>query len=183
MTYGTETSEADIVLMDLPSNKIPQELWDQQQAMLKSLTYRISEIQRKMKSAQEIKNQLDGIYERIKSEPNSDDLRKASETLTIKLKEWQTQVVELRQKGFQDALNWPAGIISEFFYVKNNLDTYEPSIPKGYQERIKDLDTNWIGFEQQFDKIMQEEAIRFNEKFKALNMPLLKVPEKKVIKP
>ncbi len=183
MAFGNENQEVDIVLLDMPSNKIPQELWDQQQAMLKSLTYRISEIQRKMKSAQEIKNQLDGIYERIKSEPNSDDLRKASETLTIKLKEWQTQVVELRQKGFQDALNWPAGIISEFFYVKNNLDTYEPSIPKGYHERLKDLDNTWTGFEQEFEKIMETEAKPFNEKFKALNMPLLKVPEKKVIKP
>lgn len=183
MTYGKETKEVEMVLLDLPTNKIPQELWDQQQAMLKSLTYKISEIQQKMKSAQEIKSQLDGIYERIKSEPNSEELKKASESLNTKLKDWQTQVVELRQKGFQDALNWPAGIISEFFFVRNNLDTYEPSIPKGYQDRIKDLEENWNSYEQQFDKIIETEAKPFNEKFRALNMPLLKVPEKKVIKP
>lgn len=183
MTYGTDKKEVPIIINDLPHVSIPQTTWDAQQNMQRNIMDKLREIQTSMKTATEMTTQLESMKERLKADPGNEDLQKASESLAKKIKDWNGLVVELRAKGFQDALNWPAGLISEFFYMKNNLDTYEAIIPKGYSDRISDLEGTWKQYQQTFDTIMTQDVKVFNELFKSKGLPLLKVMEKGVVKP
>jgi hypothetical protein len=110
-------------------------------------------------------------------------LTEAAKDLDKELAVWTGKVVELRQKGFQDALNWPAGLNAEFFLLRNNLDTYDPHIPEGYHDRFDDLENSWNAMKTQYDQIITRKVGEFNTLFETIKLPALQVDEKKKNKP
>ena len=97
------------------------------------------------------------------------------------LKKWQSVVVELRQKTFQDAINWRSGLNSEFFLLRNNLDSYDPHIPESYQTRYKDLESSWTEIRAEYQRLTTEKLSTFNKLYEQLKLPAIKADGK--IKP
>ena len=120
---------------------------------------------------------LESIKNQVGEEESLEDLKKATEELEKKINEWQSKVIELRMKGFQDALNWPAGMNSEFFMIRNNLDTYDPSIPEGYKTRFNDLSQDWNSHKQVLEELMENEVKEYNKLYESKKLPALEVPE------
>ncbi len=175
MHFGPDqVARVKIEILDPPNLKVSKAAWDAQQNLLQRIENRIGEIHKAVKTTMEMNKDLENIQQKLKEDKDTEDLKKMSDDLTKKIRNWQGKVIELRQKGFQDALNWPAGMNSEFFYLKNNLDTFDPSIPEGYQERFRDLENNWSEFQRTFDQIMNEDVQKFNEMFRKRDIPALK---------
>lgn len=177
MTLGESVSEVKIVIMDPPDIDISKALWDEQQATMERIEDRINEIHDSVNDAIKISEQLESIEEQYGEEEGMEDIQEAIDELQEKLNDWQLPVIELRQKGFQDALNWPAGINSEFFFLRNNLDTYDPSVPDGYYDRLDDLENSWSGLKEAFDE-MESDFREFNTLFKSKDADILTLPKK-----
>lgn len=178
MTFGETISEADIVIMGPPDIEISDQLWLAQQETMELLEERITEIHESVNDAIKISEQLKSIEEQYGKEEGMEEIQEAIENLQEKMQDWQAPVIELRQKGFQDALNWPAGINSEFFFLRNNLDTYDPSVPEGYKDRMNDLEGSWRGMKEAFEEIVQNDVKEFNALFKSKGAPILSLPKK-----
>lgn len=177
MTYGGQSSEATIVLMDPPGLEIPKIAWVGQQKLLEEIESRINEIHQMINSSMDMSDKVESISQQIEGNEGAKDLKDAGDNLSEKIEEWRKKVIELRQKGFQDVLNWPAGMNSEFFMLRNNLDTYEPSIPEGYNSRFQDLELQWEAHEQLFNEIMNNDVKNFNELYKSKQLPALDPPK------
>ena len=181
MTYGDEISEVPIVLKDPPELDIPPALWDEQQNLMKSIEEKINELHKSVLSTMDLGKRIQSINDQIDDgDENLKDLKERGIELKEKIDEWQGKVIELRQKGFQDALNWPAGMNSEFFILRNNLDTYEPSLPEGYKQRFNDVSDQWTRHSLVLEKIMEEDVANYNELFKSKNLPALTKPKEPV---
>ena len=177
LTFGEDVSEVNIVIKNPPELQIAQSDWEQQQALIEEIESRINEIHTNINSTMDMDKKLKSIEKEIADLEDLDDLEEKRKALSKKLSDWQSRVIELRQKGFQDALNWPAGMNAEFFLIRNNLDTYEPSIPDSYRTRFNDLDVDWQSHKQLFEKIMSEDLKEFNELYRSKNLPALEAPE------
>ena len=176
LSLNGQSSESQIVVLDPPDLEVPPTAWMTQQRMLEELELRINEMHERIKVTMEMSERMKTIREQIKDDATLEQLQKAAEELDKKIQQWQGQVIELRQKGFQDALNWPAGLNSEFFYLKGNLDTYDPQIPSGYQQRYNDIEGQWDTFKTQYEILMDEDVKSFNELFKEMGIPVLDSP-------
>jgi hypothetical protein len=86
---------------------------------------------------------------------------------------WEANVIETRQKGFQDALNWPSKVNSELFNVRNNTDSHDPRVPAGYQERLADLLREWDGYGKTFREDISKAVADFNRLCRDKNVSLL----------
>ena len=177
MTLGETVSEADIVIMGPPDIEISDQLWLEQQETMERLEERITEIHNSVNDAIKISEQLESIEEQYGTDEGMEEIQEAIDKLQKKMQDWQAPVIELRQKGFQDALNWPAGINSEFFFLRNNLDTYDPSVPEGYKDRMNDLEGSWRGMKETFEEIVQNDVKEFNTLFKSKGAPILSLPK------
>lgn len=178
MTFGDVVSEAEIVIMDPPDIDISQQQWTEQQDLMERIEDRINDIHNSVNDAMKISEQLESIEEQYGEEEGMEEIQEAIDELQKKMEDWRAPVIELRQKGFQDVLNWPAGINSEFFFLRNNLDTYDPSVPESYKERMNDLEESWGGMKQSFDELVQNDIKAFNELFRSKDAPILTVPKK-----
>ncbi|MCB0847711.1 MAG: hypothetical protein KDE26_30875, partial [Bacteroidetes bacterium] len=138
---------------------------------------RINEIHNSINTSMELNRRVKSITDQIKEREGLNDLKQSSEDLSKKLEEWQSKVIELRQKGFQDALNWPAGMNSEFFMLRNNLDTYDPRIPEGYNMRFQDLEGQWIEHQKVFEELLENEVKNFNDLYRSKELPALEIPK------
>ncbi|MCB0486824.1 MAG: glycosyl hydrolase [Cyclobacteriaceae bacterium] len=175
MTYDGVTSEADIEILADPRLKVSASAWTEQQALIKKAEDAIVEVHDAVNKIRKVDQQLKTIGDQYKSNDNATDLVKAAEELSKKISEWQSNILEERQKGFQDALNWPSKLNSEFFLIRNNLDTHDPRVPEGYKTRFDDLQKNWSGYRQQYNQIINQEVKKLNEIFRSKDIPLLNV--------
>ncbi len=181
MTLGETVSEINIVIMDPPDLEVPRSAWIQQQRLMESIEKDINDMHDALNKSMEINKKIQTITDQIKDQEELKDLKEGGEELRKKLDDWQSKIIELRQKGFQDALNWPAGINAEFFLLRGNLDTYDPTVPDGYQERYQELNGNWMEYKKSWEEIMDNDVKAFNELYKSKNVPALSVPEKEEI--
>lgn len=177
MIFGDERAEVDIKILPPPHLTVSENSWKSQQSLMKNIETQISEIHRSINNSIKIGKQIETIKQQYGSEENLGDLIEAGEALEEKIKKWESNVIEKRQKGFQDALNWPARLNSEFFFIRNNLDTYDPSIPEGYKERFKDLDGEWQEYRKVYQEIINKDVKEFNDLFQQKGIPALVVPK------
>ncbi len=173
LTYGEEVSEVTLTILNPPEMNISADAWKSQQQLMSEIEGRINEIHDRINTTMDMSERLRSISEQLEELNGVDDLKEAGEDLSEKIEEWRSKVIELRQKGFQDAINWPSGMNSEFFLIRNNLDTYEPSIPEGYKTRFNDLDKQWQSHKQIYQQIMDGDVESFNELFRNKQLPAL----------
>ena len=181
LTYGDVVSEANIVILDPPDIDIPASVWKEQQTLMENIEEQINEMHESIQTTMQINERIEEIKKQIDGKEGLEDLQQSGEDLSRKVKEWQDKVIELRQKGFQDALNWPAGMNSEFFLIRNNLDTYDPSVPAGYKTRYNDLKGLWIQHQQLFEEIMDGDVESFNELYRGKNLDALTGKKKRML--
>ncbi|MEO1054201.1 MAG: glycosyl hydrolase [Bacteroidota bacterium] len=181
MTFGDQVSEVDLVIKEPVDITVPASAWRAQQMLMEQIEQNINDMHQSINMTMDMTEKIKSIEKQIKSDEALEDLKKATEELDKKLDDWRSKVIELRQKGFQDALNWPAGMNAEFFMLRNNLDTYDPRVPEGYKERYNDLKTAWEQHQQLFDEIMNKDVKEYNELYKSKELPVLSPPEDKPI--
>ena len=181
MTYNDVVSEVSIELLPPPHINVPDQLWANQQKLMEDIESQIAEIHESINMSIKLGKQIESINEQYKGENNVEDLLEAGDALKKKIEDWEGKVIEKRQKGFQDALNWPAGLNSEFFYIRNNLDNYNPKIPEGYKERFNDLGQDWMEYKQIYQEIINKDVKEFNELFQQKGIPALAVPKEEEV--
>ncbi len=177
MTYGDIVSEVGIQILPPPKINVGEQQWKNQQKLMQQIEDQIAEIHHSINTSVKIGKQIQSIKEQYKSEENVEDLIEVGDALKKKLDDWEGKMIEKRQTGFQDALNWPAGLNSEFFYIRNNLDTYDPNIPDGYKVRFQDLGEQWREYQKIYNEIINKDVKEFNDLFQQKGIPALAVPK------
>lgn len=175
MTLDDISSEVDFEILGDPRLTVSAADWAVQQQLIERAEDAIIEIHGAVNTIRKLDDQLNSIQEQYKSNENAKDVIKVAEDLSKKVKDWQSNIIELRQKGFQDALNWPAKLNSEFFLIRNNLDTHDPSVPEGYKTRFDDLQKSWSRYKEQYNDLINKEVQNLNNAFRSKDIPLLNV--------
>ena len=176
MSFGAEVKTVDLMIKNPPHLDVPESAWNEQQDLLTELEKSINEIHGTINQSMDLSDRLSRIKEQTSDEESLKDLEEMRQNLEDKLNEWQSQVIELRIKGFQDALNWPSGINSEFFQLRNNLDTYDPTVPEGYKTRASDLEKDWDRIKGEWNS-MKQDLEKFNSLYKSKDLPALEIPD------
>lgn len=181
LTYDQIVSEVEIDIVSDPRMEVAASDWTEQQALMQKAEDAIEEIHGAVNTVRKLNDQVNNLGNQYKSNDNAKDVVKATEELSKKLVDWQSNIIELRQKGFQDALNWPAKLNSEFFLIRNNLDTHDPRIPQGYKIRFDDLQKTWSKHKQEYNDLINREVKQFNEMFRQKDIPVLTVETENAI--
>ncbi|MCB0686058.1 MAG: glycosyl hydrolase [Saprospiraceae bacterium] len=183
LTTAQSVVEVDIVILPPPNIDVPEAVWVEQQQMMRILENRINEMHDDLENTLKINQQIENISKLVSDDTSLHKLKLLGEGLQKDLQKWQQGVIELRQKSFQDAINWPSGLNSEYFLLRNNLDTYDPRIPESYQTRFEDLEDTWTQMSANYQKLTTGRLQEFNKLYESLQLPALKVEGDSKIKP
>ena len=177
MTWGDQSQEVEMKLLDPIDINVSKEDWNEQQEIMEKIEKDLNEMHDALNNTIEMNKRIESISDHIESTPEMDDLRELGKGLKSKIKDWQSKVIELRQKGFQDALNWPAGMNAEFFLLRSNMDTHDPRVSTGYKSRFNDLNSLWRSHKDAYDEIINNDVPEFNELYRSKRLPGLMTPD------
>jgi hypothetical protein len=101
--------------------------------------------------------------------------------LIKKIDKWESNLIEPRSKNFQDVINFPNKLNSEFLQLRGVADTHDPRLTKGVQDRAHDVQSDWNTYKQQMVDIETKDIGSYNQMFKDKNMPALNLGKKEIV--
>jgi photosystem II stability/assembly factor-like uncharacterized protein len=173
MTYKGETSEIDFELIPDPRTKGTSEEWTAQQKFLNQVEGAIADIHSAINSMRKVKKQVEAYNEMLKENEAYDDLVQSGKDLIKKMEKWESNLIETRQKNFQDVINWPSKLNAEYFQLLAVADAAEPAVTQGARDRYDDLQMQWEKARNELDELISKDVAAFNAKFKEMNVPAL----------
>mgnify|MGYP001212070572 CR=1 FL=1 len=173
LSYKDQTSETAFEIVSDPRASFSSTDWANQQTTLSRVEDRIREIHGAVNRMARVKKQIEGYNEAMEGMPDGQEMIDAGKNLIKKMEEWEANVVERRQKNFQDVINWPSKLNAEFFALRASMDAQDPRVTQGVRDRLTDLEIQWTGYKADLEKLLAEDIKAYNELFRNRNIPAL----------
>lgn len=171
VTYKGQSSETDLEIISDPKVTATVAEWTAQQEFLKQAGEQFEELHKSVNNVRQVKKQVETINESLKSNPDAKDLIQNGKDLIKKIDQWESNLIEPRSKNFQDVINFPNKLNSEFLQLRGVADTHDPRLTKGVQDRSRDVQADWSKYKQQMNELIQKDINNYNRMFKEKNLP------------
>lgn len=171
IAYKGETSEVDFEITQDPNLKVTPADWAAQQQFIEQVEGRLNEITSAVNGMRKVKKQIENYNEMLKDRADAKEVVTAGKELIKKIDAWEENVVQTRQKNFQDVINFPSKLNTEFFAVRAVADVHDPRVTQGARDRFADLEKQWNGYKQQQRALIDKDIAAYNRMFKEKNVP------------
>ena len=98
---------------------------------------------------------------------------KKAEGIEQKLKDWEQNLIQPKQKTFQDVINFNNKLNAQWMYLKDFVDSEHPKVTQGALERYKDLQNEWFIQRTSLENIIEIDFKSFENEFKSAKVPAL----------
>jgi len=179
LTLDDNTTETTVTILPNPAiNSSPQN-FVAQQMMLNTIESTIRDMHTAVNQMRSTKTQLDTYAKLLKDNENAKSLVEKGETLKKRINNWEENLIQAKQKTFQDILNFNNKLNAQLIHLKNYIDQADPKITNGAKERFNDLMKDWKVYKKEHDAIINTEMNAYNALYKSLNIPALIINDKK----
>jgi DNA repair exonuclease SbcCD ATPase subunit len=178
MTLGDVISETEATI--LPNPKVLSSAKDfvAQQKMLVSIENTVKEMHESVNQMRSAKTQLSHYAKLLKDSKNADSLLEKGKELTKRINSWEENLIQAKQKTFQDVINFNNKLNAQLIQLKSYIDQANPKVTNGAKERFDDLMNDWQVYKNERDTIINTEMQAYNSLFKTLAIPALILDEK-----
>jgi photosystem II stability/assembly factor-like uncharacterized protein len=170
LTYKGERSEITFAVVLDPNLKVTAADWTAQQQFIAQVESRLDEINGAVNAMRKIKKQIQGFNDLLKNQAGAEEVIKAGRQLITNLDAWEADIVQTKQKNFQDVINFPSKLNTEYFAVRAVADVHDPRVTQGARDRFADLERQWAGFKNEMTAL-RNEVTAYNKLFREKNIP------------
>ena len=178
MTLGDVMSETEATILPNPKVLSSSEDFVAQQKILVSIENTVKEMHESVNQMRSAKTQLTTYAKLLKNNTNTDTLIEKGEELLKRINRWEENLIQAKQKTFQDVINFNNKLNAQLIQLKSYIDQANPKITKGAKERFDDLMNDWEVYKNERNTIINTEMKAYNVLFKTLNIPALILDDK-----
>ena len=178
MTLGDVISETEATILPNPKVLSSAEDFVAQQKMLVSIENTVKEMHESVNQMRSAKTQLSHYANLLKDSKNADSLLEKGKELTKRINSWEENLIQAKQKTFQDVINFNNKLNAQLIQLKSYIDQANPKVTNGAKERFNDLMKDWQVYKNERDTIINTEMKAYNSLFKTLAIPALILDEK-----
>ncbi len=178
LTLESDIVETNVSILPNPNvHSTPQD-FAAQQKMLVSIENTIREMHESVNQMRSAKTQLASYAKLLKGNENAKPLIKKGNALTKRINSWEENLIQAKQKTFQDVINFNNKLNAQLIQLKSYIDQADPKVTKGAKERFDDLMKDWQVYKNERDAIIQTEMNAYNALYKSLDIPALIIKNK-----
>jgi photosystem II stability/assembly factor-like uncharacterized protein len=181
VTYKGQSSETEVEIISDPKITATANEWAAQQEFLKQAGDQFDDLHNSVNSMRQVKKQIETLNESLKNNADAKELIENGKEILKKIEQWETNLIEPRSKNFQDVINFPNKLNSEFLQLRGVADTHDPRLTKGVQDRALDVNATWTKHKQQMNMLIEKDINNYNQKFKEKNLPAVNTEKKETI--
>ena len=171
-----KTLTADCEIISDPRLNVNSQDFRTQQEILLAIENNIRDIHDAVNSMRDIRMQLVTLQENLKKTDCTKELISAGDTIVHRIDKWEENIIQARHKTHQDIINFPNRLNAELIDLKTRVDSHDPRVTAGTQERLADLLQEWAQFRQQMRKILDKDIAAFNELYNQYQIPAIIMP-------
>jgi photosystem II stability/assembly factor-like uncharacterized protein len=181
ITYKNQSSETDLEIISDPKVTATAAEWTAQQEFLQQAGEKFDDVHNSVNNMRQVKKQIETLNESLKTNPDAKELIENGKEILKKIEQWEKNLIEPRSKNFQDVINFPNKLNSEFLQLRGVADTHDPRLTKGVQDRAVDVNATWTKYKQQMNILIEKDINDYNQKFKEKNLPAVNTEKKETI--
>lgn len=149
-----------------------------QQALLIQIETGVKDIHESVNRLRGVKKQLKNHLEFLNQMQGKEALVERGEKAMKAINDWEENLIQPKQKTFQDVINYPNQLNSQLLALKGQIDSHEPRPTQGAKQRLRDLSNEWQVQKYEMERIIKEEVGGFNKAYEKAGVPALVLPEK-----
>ncbi len=177
LTLNALTSETEVTILTNPKVETTLADFEEQQKVLDQIESTIKSIHESVNQMRSARLQLKGYAKLLKGREEVNELITKGDSLIGRIDTWEENLIQPKQKTFQDVINFNNKLSAQLMHLKNYVDTAEPRVTQGAQERLRDLMKEWRIFENERDAIVKDEMGDYNKTYIELGLPALILPK------
>ena len=171
---GGDTSEVDITILAYPGIKATQLQYNEQYAFLNRIAATFTEVHESVSKMHEIKNQLVAQKNLLK---DNKDLISLSDSIVKEIDAWIENLVQPKQKTFQDIINFPNQLNAELLDLQGRADDLIPTVTAGSKKRYQDLLAEWAHHKTEMARIIDGPLLSYNKMYNEKDLPAIIIPK------
>ncbi len=168
-----ETSETIVKILPNPKVKGTDADYKEQQDILNKIDNAVIEIHTAVNAMRLAKSQIKNYAKLLKDNEKATELVEKGDTLLQRIIAWEENLIQPKQKTFQDVINFKNQLNAQLMNLKDYVDVPEPKVTDGAKQRLTDLLSQWSMFKKEQNEIVNEEMKAFNQMFKTLEIPAI----------
>ncbi len=168
-----ETVETTAVILPNPAIQSTQEDFAEQQDMLVRIENTLKDMHESVNQMRSAKTQLTRYAKLLKGNDKAEALIEKGEELQERINSWEENLIQEKQKTFQDVINFNNKLNSQLIQLLHYIDQADPKVTSGAKERFRDLMNDWKVYKDERDAIINTEMNAYNNLYKSLNIPAL----------
>ncbi len=133
----------------------------------------IKNIHESVNEMRSVKAQLKAYAKLLEKNTKAEELVKKGKELIKRIETWEQNLIQPKQKTFQDVINYNNQLNAELMYLKGFVDSTDPKVTQGAKERLKDLRLTWSAFEKEQKDIVKNEMDAYNKMYRSMDLPAL----------
>jgi hypothetical protein len=175
----TETDTSVTMVKVVPDPRLKSDLGEHgnQQVLLLQIEEGVKDIHHSVNQLRSVKNQLSERLELLKEMGGKELLIKKGEMVMEAMTKWEENLIQPKQKTFQDVINFKNQLNAQLLALKGQIDSHEPKPTKGAIQRLKDLSNEWAIQKAEMERIINEEVNGFNKAYAKAKLPVLIMPK------
>ena len=170
---GKNVSETDITIRPNPKIRSKAVDYVAQQSVLEEIEDMVRDMHKSVNQMRSVKSQIDGYSKLLKGNGAAKALLEKGEALNKRITSWEENLIQSKQKTFQDVINFNNKLNSELLHLKGFIDGPFPKLTQGAKERLNDLKNDWNTYKIERDAIITSEMAQFNSMYKQLEIPAI----------
>ena len=175
MIVDEDTTEVAISILPFPGIEAGPKDFEDQYTFLNEIEAIFIDVHKSVNRMYAVKNQITDLKPLIKSH---DDLIQLGDSLEVTIENWIENLVQPKQKTFQDIINFPNQLNAELLDLSGRSDGMYPRVTEGSKQRLADLRDQWGKHKDQLNKIIEIDLQAFNKLYQEKNIPAVILPEK-----
>lgn len=175
LKYKGEVKETEFEILQDPNLKVSEGDWKSQQEFIAQVERSLEKIHSAVNDMRKVKKQIEHHNEVLAGHAGTDDVIKKGKEVIARIDKWEGNLIEARQKNFQDVINWPSKLNAEYFNLRSVVDVHDPRITQGARDRFADLEKEWTKFQGQMNELVQKDIKEYNELYRGQSIPAVVV--------
>ena len=177
LSLDGEESETAVRILPNPKVRATAADFQVQQEVLEQIETTIRDLHESVNQMRSAKNQVEHYAALLKDNEKAKGLLEKGTSIAEQIKTWEENLIQPKQKTFQDVINFNNQLNAQLMHLKGFVDAAEPKVTEGARERLKDLLSEWAGFQKDRDKIIVEEMAAYNQMYSSLGLPAIIMEE------
>ncbi|MEL7193651.1 MAG: exo-alpha-sialidase [Bacteroidota bacterium] len=168
-----ETVETTATILPNPAISSTPEAFAEQQAMLAHIEGTLVDMHESVNQMRSAKTQLNTYAKLLEKSEKAQPLREKGEELMKRINSWEENLIQAKQKTFQDVINFNNMLNAQLIQLASYIDQADPQVTQGAKDRLDDLLADWQVYKDERDAIVNTEMKAYNELYKSLEIPAL----------